>query len=91
VGMCLRVETLGSHCRLPRKDGADLYTCKGWGGKAIGQARPPDIVAVVQTAQAIMGKDATRAYGASSAPRCSFSQSKMHAVFVMGLLSTSGT
>ena len=30
-----------------------------------------------------MGKDATRGYAASSAPRCSLSQSKMHAVFVM--------
>ena len=30
-----------------------------------------------------MGKDAIRGYAASSAPRCSFSQSKMRAVFVM--------
>jgi hypothetical protein len=41
------------------------------------------VVAVVQTAQAIMGKRATRAPAASSAPRRSLSQPKMRAVFVM--------
>lgn len=41
------------------------------------------IVTVVKTAQAIMGKDATRGYVASSAPRRFLSQSKMRAVFVM--------
>src|SRR5579862_4325910 len=53
-----------------------------------GAERPSDklgrpIVAVVQTAQAIMGKYAPRGYAASSAPRCSLSHSKMRTVFVM--------
>ena len=84
VGTCLRAETLGSHCRLPRTDGADLYTYFDKDGAE----RPSDklgrpIVAVAQTAQAIMGKYATRGYAASSAPRRSLSQSKMRTVFVM--------
>src|SRR5579862_1219702 len=53
-----------------------------------GAERPSDklgrpIVAAVQTAQAIMEKCATRGYAASSAPRCSLSQSNMRTVFVM--------
>ena len=50
-------------------------------GKVFGLGRP--IVTVVQPAQSIMGKHATRGYAASSAPRCSLAQSKVCAVFVM--------
>src|ERR1700751_7728 len=41
------------------------------------------IITVVQPAQSIMGKHATRSYAASPAPRRSLAQSKVRAVFVM--------
>src|SRR5205807_9808675 len=50
-------------------------------GKVFGLGRP--IITVVQPAQSIIGKHATRSYAASSAPRCSLAQSKMRAVLVM--------
>ena len=50
-------------------------------GKVVGLGRP--IIAVVQPAQSIMGKYATRSYAASSAPRPSLAQSQMCAVLVM--------
>ena len=49
--------------------------------KVAGLGRP--IITVVQPAQSILGKHATRVYAASSPPRRSLAQPKMRAVFVM--------
>src|SRR5215831_3085355 len=50
-------------------------------GKVFGLRHP--IITVVQSAQSIMGKHATRGYAACSAPWCSLAQPKVRAVFVM--------
>jgi len=66
---------------LTSKGRTDIYIYIRMGGKVVGLGRP--IVTVMQPAQAIMRKYATRAPAASPAPRRFLSQSKMRAVFVM--------
>ena len=50
-------------------------------GRVLGLGRP--IITVVQPAQSLLGKHATRVYAASSAPRRSPVQPQVRAVFVM--------
>ena len=71
MGMCLRPKQCAPTAAYLEKTAQIYIHIKD------GAERPSDklgrpIVAMVQTAQAIMGKDATRGYAASSAPRVPF-------------------